>query len=124
MTNSIKAIIYDVDGTLVDTERLHNQAWDEALKKQGSSLRSLSNLFIQQMAGKKPIDIAKEMTKALRLNTIPEELLRVKTNVFLELASTQLQPMPGVISSIKRFKDHGLMLAIGTSLDRPFWTVF
>lgn len=117
---NIKAVIYDVDGTLINTEPLHVKAWDEALTEYGSSLDSLSSEFLQTMAGKKPAIIAEGMTKELGLDTTSSELLANKTKKFLALVEVSLQAMPGAIESVKRFKAMGYALGIGTSLDRSF----
>ena len=54
MANSdIKAVIYDVDGTMVDSEPLHVAAWDKALQTHGYHLTDLSSEFQATMAGKK-----------------------------------------------------------------------
>jgi beta-phosphoglucomutase len=115
--SNIKAVIYDVDGTLVNSEPLHVAAWDLALKHYGSSLNSLSEAFVRTMAGKKPIVIASEMTESLSINVLPGDLLKLKTSMYLKLAGEQLKPMSGAVKSIKELKDAGYRLAIGTSLD-------
>ena len=35
MTNALKAVLFDVDGTLVDTNYLHTVAWWEAFAQAG-----------------------------------------------------------------------------------------
>lgn len=117
---NIKAFIYDVDGTLINTEPLHVNAWDRALDEQGSSLNSLSPDFLQTMAGKKPVVIAEGMINELKLRISPNELLETKTKKFLASVATSLRAMPGAVESIRKFKSSGYSLAIGTSLDRPF----
>lgn len=116
---SIKAVIYDVDGTLVDSEPLHVAAWNLALRYYGSSLSDLPEEFMRTMAGRKPIMIAIEMTKVLKLDVEPSGLLRVKTAKYVELAERQLRPMEGAVESIKSLRGAGYRLAIGTSLDAP-----
>jgi HAD superfamily hydrolase (TIGR01509 family) len=92
-------------------------AWDSALKQYGSSLNNLSESFVRKMAGKKPIVIATEMVELLKISIQPEELLKLKTTVYLELSETQLEPLGGAIESIKKLRTAGYRLAIGTSLD-------
>lgn len=118
--NTIEAIIYDVDGTIVNSEPLHVLAWDEALKALGEELSNLSQNFRQTMAGKKPVVIAQGMVDELDLSVSATELLERKSSLFLEKAKTSLTGMPGAVESIHRFKDAGYKLAIGTSLDREF----
>jgi beta-phosphoglucomutase family hydrolase len=116
----IKAIIYDVDGTMIDSEPLHVAAWDKALQSYGKCLADLSQEFQATMAGKKPIAIAEGMVAELGLSATPVELLAKKTALFMASVTTDLHGMPGVVESIKRFRAQGLPLGIGTSLDRNY----
>lgn len=115
---AIKAVIYDVDGTLVDSEPLHVMAWGEALKRYGHNLRDLSQEFIRTMAGKKPAVIAGEMVASLNMKVEPNVFLETKTKLYLALARSSLKEMKGATKSVKRLKEAGYRLAIGTSLDR------
>jgi beta-phosphoglucomutase-like phosphatase (HAD superfamily) len=47
----ITAVVYDVDGTLINSEPLHVDAWKSALMAEGCSLESLSSEFLETMAG-------------------------------------------------------------------------
>ncbi len=114
----IKAVIYDVDGTLINSEPLHVAAWDETLKKHGTSLKELPKEFVRMMAGKKPLVIATEMIDILNLKVDPNDFLRLKTQTYLNQIRKSLQEMPGATASVKRLKEAGYRLAIGTSLDR------
>lgn len=116
----IKAVIYDVDGTMVDSEPLHVQAWDDALRQYAHKLPDLSEEFRSTMAGKKPIVIAGGMVDELGLRITPETLLQTKASIFMRLAGTGLKGMPGVVGSIKHFKAAGFRLAIGTSLHTEY----
>ena len=116
----IKAVIYDVDGTMVNSEPIHVAAWDKALQQYGTALSRLSEEFQATMAGKKPIVIAEGMIKELNLLITPEQLLEKKSALFIEAAKTSLEPMPGVVESIHRLSMAGYRLASGTSLDRDY----
>lgn len=114
---NIQAVIYDVDGTLVNSEPLHVVAWNLALKHFGNELSELPEEFVRTMAGKKPIAIASEMVEVLKMTAQPATLLELKTKTYLELAEQQLEPMKGAVESIKALELAGYRLAIGTSLD-------
>jgi beta-phosphoglucomutase-like phosphatase (HAD superfamily) len=116
----VKAVIYDVDGTMVDSEPLHVQAWDDTLRQYAHKLSDLSEEFRSTMAGKKPIVIAGGMVDELGLEITPEALLQTKASIFMRLVETDLKGMLGVVESIKRFKAAGLRLAIGTSLHAEY----
>lgn len=49
----IKAVIYDVDGTMVDSEPLHVEAWNKALQLFNHHLSDLSPTLQATIAGKK-----------------------------------------------------------------------
>lgn len=118
--NKIKAVVYDVDGTLVDSESLHVQAWDETLSTYEHTLDDLSEVFLRTMAGKKPLAIAEGMVNELKLPVSTQDFLDQKSKRFLALAQKELRAMPGAIDSVHTFKNAGYRLAIGTSLDRQY----
>lgn len=116
----IKAVIYDVDGTLINSEPLHMSAWDDALKQYGSSLRRLPDSFRASMAGRKPLVIASDMSSHLHLPVSGDQLLATKAAMLLQAVKTGVEEMPGTVSSVKRFHGAGLMLGIGAALDRNY----
>ncbi len=118
--SKISAVIYDVDGTMVNSEPLHVAAWDSALQTYGHELMDLSDNFRATMAGKKPIVIAEGMVQELELDVDPCDFLETKSVLFLEKVRTELEGMPGVVESVQRFSQGGHKLAIGTSLDREY----
>jgi len=83
----------------------------------------LSEHFQSTMAGRKPLAIAEGMVSELNLAVKPEVFLDDKTSLFHEKAKTSLEPMPGAINSIHRFRDAGYRLAIGTSLDASYLNI-
>jgi len=116
----IHAIVYDVDGTLINSEPLHVEAWKQTLINQGHAISELSVGFLGTMAGKKPIAIAEGMVTELNINTSAEQFLNEKTDLFFSMAHESLEAMPGAIESVERLSTVGFRLAIGTSLDRGF----
>src|SRR5437016_2487345 len=106
----IKAVGYDVDGTMVDSEPLHVAAWHEALEREGRKFEDLPKEFQATLAGRKPIAIASFMIESLRISTTPETFLAQKHEMFMQKVKTDLRPMLGVVESIKRF---GRQYALG-----------
>ncbi|MCR5256208.1 MAG: HAD family phosphatase [Acetatifactor sp.] len=56
MDNKIKAVIFDMDGTLVDTEKWFRIFWPEALKKAGYEMSDEQALFVRSLG--KPYSVA------------------------------------------------------------------
>ncbi len=119
----IDAIVYDVDGTLINSEPLHVEAWKKTLIEYGRTISELSSEFLNTMAGKKPIVIAQGMVTELNINTSAEQFLNEKAALFFSMAQKSLEAMPGAIESVDRLSEAGFRLAIGTSLDREFLDV-
>src|ERR1700753_153889 len=101
---SFDALIFDVDGTLADTEELHRQAFNEAFFACGVSWRwgpALYAQLLQITGGKERIAhyISQQQLSAaerVRLLRLIPQIHSAKTRVYLELLSQgHLRPRPG-----------------------------
>ena len=118
------ALIFDVDGTLADTEELHRQAFNEAFFACGLQWRWGPALYadlLQVTGGKERIGAylsqqriaAAERGRLLRL--IPQ-IHATKTRLYLELvAQGRLRPRAGVRRLMKEARSAGLKLAIAST---------
>ncbi len=118
-SHGIKAIGYDVDGTMVDSEPLHVAAWHETLALHNRRFEDLDTTFQATMAGRKPLAIATFMVESLRIPATPEAFLGQKHASFMDKVRTDLRPMPGVVESVRRLSGN-YALGIGTSLTREY----
>jgi HAD superfamily hydrolase (TIGR01509 family) len=118
------ALIFDVDGTLADTEELHRQAFNEAFFACGVSWRWGPALYadlLQTTGGKERMASylsrlrvsAAERGYLLRL--IPQ-IHAIKTRLYRELVSLgHLRPRAGVRRLIMEARNSGLKLAIAST---------
>ncbi len=118
------ALVFDVDGTLADTEELHRQAFNEAFFSCGVSWRWGPALYADLLkitGGKERIAgyisgqqlAAAERGRLLRL--IPQ-MHAAKTRLYRELVGLgHLRPRPGVLRLIKEARKAGLKLAIAST---------
>ena len=67
-----EAILFDLDGVLLDTEPSLSKAWKETSKKYDTFL---SNDQLNELKGRKRIDCAKKVLKWLNKEIAIEELL-------------------------------------------------
>ena len=110
--NPRRCLILDFDGVLVDTEPLHFESWQRAfdqlmgirIKDNYHQLVGLSLEQIYQLWGGSKVDL---LTTDLR-----QQLLTLKTETFLTLATGQLQPIPGSIDLLRRAQTAGWYTAL------------
>jgi len=111
----IKAIIYDLDDLMVNSNPLHIEAWDILLSKFNYKLDDLPKEFHSKFIGMRVIDISKEIIKALNLNVEIESFYKERINIFLELVREKVGAMSGLLNSLKLVKEKGLKIAIASS---------
>lgn len=88
----LKALLFDLDGTLADTDRLHEQAWLEALLPYG--IQADHHFYQTQISGGVNPEIAARILPHLSPMQA-RVFLEEKEQRFRELA-THLKPMPGL----------------------------
>lgn len=108
----VRGVIFDVDGTLVDSNDAHTRAWVEILARAGfpasfSQIRDLIGMggdkLIPTLTGWDP-----ESPEA-------QELATQRTQLFLDEYAPRLRAFPDVRRLCERLRDSGLSLYIATS---------
>lgn len=110
----IKALIFDMDNTLIFTSLLHRESFEIALKKFGADINLVPEKIDKNLQGKRIDDISAEYIKFFGLAISVKELLDEKEKVIGELLK-KAKPMPG-FSELKKFLDKGkFRVALATS---------
>lgn len=128
MQHTLKALIWDVDGTLAETERdghrvAFNQAfeqhglpwrWDEAHYGQLLRITGGRERLLHDMAQHRQAEVAPAEREALA-----RELHPIKNHRYgLLVRAGRLQPRPGVLALIEQARAQGLRQAIATTTSR------
>ena len=107
----LKALLFDLDGTLAETDSVHHPTWADLLKPHGYDVDWA--FFQERLSGRLNPDIVAEL-----LPDLSEEegraMIEAKEADFRERAMT-LEPLPGLVDFIERGRALGLDVALVTN---------
>jgi beta-phosphoglucomutase family hydrolase len=107
----IEGIIFDLDGTLVDTMPYHLKGWKAAIKKYGADI---DTTFLRKHTGSPGWIIANEIIKKCNLNgnITAEQLIREKLIEFYKDLPL-IKPIIPVVEIVKKYSGK-LPMSVGT----------
>lgn len=110
----LKAVLFDMDGVIVDTEPLHHKAYQQMFSKVGIEV---SSSMYEGFTGQSTYDICKQLCSHFELKQNPQELVQLKRDFFTKLffEDDDLQLINGVEQLIKNYFDNGLTLILASS---------
>ncbi len=109
--SSFQALIFDLDGTLTDSNPAHLKAWTQACKHFGLAYPRKQFYYF---AGLPSIDIAEEIIRMHhKENMISPKALSDRKEETFDLLQDMVKPVPQTFSIVKHFYGK-LPLAIGT----------
>ena len=107
----LKALLFDLDGTLADTNSVHRLTWEEALKPYGYEVTW--DFYREHITGRLTSDIVEDLLP----NFSPEEgreLVDAKEAGFREQARS-LEPLPGLMDIISKGREKGMGISLVTN---------
>jgi HAD superfamily hydrolase (TIGR01509 family) len=108
----VRAVLLDVDGTLIDSNDAHAHAWVDAGAEFGHAIDFAEVRRLIGMGGDKVLP---------RLTGLEEEsdegarLLERRGEIFRERCLSQLQALPGAVDLVRRLQAEGRTLVVATS---------
>lgn len=112
----IKALIFDMDGLMIDSERLYFQAESEMAKTFGVQLLEET---LWKMMGTKPIEGLSIFVKDLELPISAQDALDMRNEIMRKKLQTELEAMPGLFHILDTFFNR-LKLAVCTGAQEEF----
>ena len=108
----LKAVIFDVDGTLVDSNELHVQAWQEAFRQFGKVLPAQA---IHQQIGKGGDQLVPVFLSDAEVERFGTALQDYRGELFRREYLPRVKPFPGVRELFLRLRADGLRVALASS---------
>ncbi|MES2063995.1 MAG: HAD family phosphatase [Bacteroidota bacterium] len=113
----LKAVLFDLDGTLIDSEYFHFECWNEILEESGAQLTYSD--WLQNYAGVPLPTNAKNLAAKYAISTPLEIIIERRENLTLERLKTKdVNLMPQAAEILDFLTGKGLTLALVTSSPR------
>lgn len=106
----LKAVLFDLDGTLADTDPLHLLAWREVLAPYG--LKVDPAFYRERISGRLNPEIVRDLLGLEGKEA--ERLIAAKEARFRALAQG-LRPTPGLPEFLERIREKGLLWGVVTN---------
>lgn len=114
----LKAVIFDMDGVIIDSEPMHFMIDKKLL---GSLGVEADERLLSRYVGVSNPEMLADIRKRFRLDFSINELLELKNKLLLEaLSETNLQPVRGVRELILDLVSHNVLLAVASSSPKMF----
>ncbi len=111
-TDRYRAVILDMDGTLIDSNAAHVQAWVEALREFGHEVSEQDIWPYVGMGGDNLLPAAVKISKESEEG---KKISERRGEIFKSRYLPRLKPFPEVRPLLERMKQDGLKLIIATS---------
>ncbi|MDK2978503.1 MAG: beta-phosphoglucomutase [Bacteroidales bacterium] len=118
MTQKIKAIIFDLDGVIVDTAIFHFQAWKKLANTMGFDLTKAQNEQLKGISRLESLDILLEIGKTDAVSNEEKQQLATRKNEWYRENILKMTPqdiLPGVKNFLEELKKADYKIAIGSS---------
>lgn len=116
----LKAILFDIDGTLCDSDPLHYYAFRDMLKEVGfnGGVSITEEFFSKNISGKHNEELCRVLLPDWDIQRA-RKFMEDKEDMFRRLASEQIEPVKGLHKLQKWIQERGLKRAAVTSAPRP-----
>jgi HAD superfamily hydrolase (TIGR01509 family) len=107
-----KAVLFDVDGTLIDTVDLHARAWVEALQHFGVET-TFEDMRVQ--IGKGGDQLLQGLLPPERVEEEGDKIQSFRTELFKRTYLSQARPFPGVRDLFEHIRSQGQRIVLASS---------
>lgn len=109
---AIKAVLFDIDGTLIDSNDAHTRAWVQTLQRHG---HAVSDTEIRRLIGKGSDKVFAEVLGIASDSALAKQITKDRTQLLMSSFIPNLASTPGARLLVQRMRSEGLRLVIASS---------
>lgn len=117
MSYHFDAVLFDLDGTLIDSEPLGMRGLGMILSRYGHAMPAD---FGQHVIGRRSHDSATLLIEHFALPHTVEELVAEKRVLINDLIEREVEALPGAEAILRELRERGVPAAVATSSSRPY----
>ena len=118
MLPSFTAILFDMDGLVLDSEKTYVAAWERAAKELG---KTLERDFAESLFGRHADDVARCLGEALGPDFDRQAFFEMAERHWFDVLSQEgIQSMPGVETLLDDLRQRGIPFALATNSDARY----
>ena len=106
----IKGLIFDADGTLVDTMPMHYLAWQQTAQSMGGEF---PEPLFYELAGVPTVRIVEILNEKFSYGFNPQEFTEIKENLYMEKYLPTVNPIEPVVAVARKYQGR-LPMAVAT----------
>ena len=110
--DGIKAVIFDFDGLMVESESIAYQVWREVLSRYG---KNFTKDIYHNLIGREPVKSVDYLIETLDLPLSQKDLLETYWSERTERVCRDVSPMPGLIDLMQFLTDRGFALGVASN---------
>jgi HAD superfamily hydrolase (TIGR01509 family) len=114
---AIKAVVFDLDGLMFNTEEVFTHSGTELLRRRN---RPAPRELFDRMMGRRPYEAIQVMIDMMELTETPDELLAESEQIFSGMLDVHLAPMPGLYELLELIELRQLPKGVATSSPRRY----
>jgi beta-phosphoglucomutase len=113
----IKGVIFDLDGVIVSTDKLHYKAWKRMAEKEHIYFDEIINHRLRGVSRMTSLEIILEKSEKSYSDKEKNELAKYKNDYYVKLLEvlSKNDILPGIMQIIYSLKEKNIKVAIGSS---------